>query len=57
MHKIAKGTWVRLRTTNGGETIARLAQDYRPTYSICIDVNGSTAIITAGRIRDVCIAQ
>ncbi len=54
---IPKGTMVRVRTTNGGEAICRLAAVYRPTYSITLDDKGYIFSIYAGRIASVAIAE
>jgi len=53
---IKKGTIVRIKTTNGGETIGRLLEDYRPTYDVvytCDTNRWSYAIIPTWRIKSV----
>ena len=54
------GTLVRLRTTNGGEIIARLGAPYRPTYHAVFDYvdegwrkTGEGFIVGPERIKSV----
>jgi hypothetical protein len=35
--RINKGTKVRIRTTNGGDAVVTLLEDYRPTYTVCVE--------------------
>jgi hypothetical protein len=49
---ISKGTLVRVRTTNGGDGIAELLENHRPTYDVVIDMRGPV-IIPASRIVSV----
>lgn len=53
--KIKKGTTVRLQTTNGGDTIVRLLEDYVPTY--CAVVQGTAGWFTVGADRIKSIRQ
>ena len=48
-----KGTTVQIKTSNGGEIIARLLEDYRPTYDAVIESGNSYAIILAYRITSI----
>ena len=50
---IAKGTVVRIRTSNGGEIVASLWQNYRPTYDAVIDLNGHAVVIPITRLTSV----
>jgi hypothetical protein len=36
---LTKGTVVLIRTTNGGEIVTRLSENYRPTYDVVCDAN------------------
>jgi hypothetical protein len=49
---ISKGTLVRVQTTNGGDVIAELLENHRPTYDVVIDLSGPV-IIPAFRITSV----
>ncbi len=40
---IAKGTMVRITTTNGGDITSRLLEAYRPTYDAVIELSGNRA--------------
>jgi hypothetical protein len=56
MQPIAKGTAVRVRTTNGGDSVGRLLQPYRPTYHAVVawsDRPDDYTVITAGRLRSI----
>jgi len=54
MTMIAKGTSVRLKTTNGGETVTRLLTNYGPTStSATFDFNGRATAIWWERIKSV----
>ena len=52
-----KGTLVRIRTTNGGDAVVKLLEDYRPTYSIAIEnycyAAGHQWVMPAGRIKSI----
>jgi hypothetical protein len=53
---IPAGTLVRLRTTNGGDTIGRLAAPYRETYGVTMaypGVPGACWYVEPGRIKSV----
>jgi hypothetical protein len=50
---IPKGTTVRVRTTNGGDTIRVLAHDYRETYDVILDWYGTVVVIPSFRITSV----
>jgi hypothetical protein len=50
---IAKGTQVLVKTTNGGEIVAKLALTYRPTYDAVLDHNGQTIVISAFRLNSI----
>ncbi|MBR0693638.1 hypothetical protein [Bradyrhizobium lablabi] len=50
---ISKGTKVRITTTNGGDSVAVLLSDYRPTYCAVLDFNGACVVINAGRIKSI----
>lgn len=51
---IAEGTTVRIRTTNGGETVVKLLEDYRPTYSVAVETDyGYRFLMLAERIRSI----
>lgn len=52
--RIAKGTTVRIRTTNGGDTIVKLLEEYRPTYSVAVEPDyGHQFLMLAQRIRSI----
>jgi hypothetical protein len=53
MVAIKKGTLVRVRTTNGGEVVASLLDNYRKTYDVVIDINGACVVICPTRIKSV----
>lgn len=48
-----KGTLVRVRTSNGGETVAALWFDYRRTYDASLNINGHCVVIPAFRLTTV----
>lgn len=50
---IPKGTTVRVRTSNGGEIVAPLWFNYRPTYDACISLNGACVVIPITRLTTV----
>lgn len=52
---ISKGTEVRVRTTNGGESYGTLERDYVPTYAVWFKPNrdGSPYVITAQRLKSI----
>jgi len=54
---IDKGTIVRIRTTNGGDNIVKLAEDYRPSYSVWVINEGYAAgmswFLQASRIKSI----
>lgn len=51
---IEKGTEVRVRTTNGGESYGTLERDYVPTYAVWFKPNvGAAYVITAGRLASI----
>ncbi|MCA6108136.1 hypothetical protein [Bradyrhizobium cenepequi] len=50
---IAKGAIVKIKTTNGGETTAKLLFDYRRTYDAVLSIGDEPAIIPAYRIKSV----
>lgn len=52
---IAKGTEVRVCTTNGGEAYGTLERDYVPTYAVWFKPNhgGNAYVITAQRLRSI----
>jgi hypothetical protein len=50
---IKKGTIVRIKTTNGGDIVARLDQNYRRTYDAVIESGNGYTIILADRITSV----
>ena len=54
----AKGTKVRVKTTNGGEAVGTLAETYVATYALVLDkIYGAyrvhTLVIDAMRIKNV----
>jgi hypothetical protein len=52
--KITKGAQVRLRTTNGGDTVVTLLEDYVPTYSATLATShGSWFSVEAWRIKSI----
>lgn len=54
MGVIAKGTRVRLRTTNGGDCVVVLAETYRPTFACTfLAPEGHWFVVLADRIRSV----
>jgi len=51
---IKKGTMVRIRTTNGGDSVCCLAEGYRPTYDAVIESRDPRfGRISAGRIASI----
>lgn len=50
---IPKGTMVRVRTSNGGEIVAPLWFNYRPTYDAYIERNGQCVMIPITRLTSV----
>lgn len=50
---IPKGTTVRVRTSNGGEIVAPLWENYRPTYDALINLNGHAVAIPITRLTSV----
>jgi hypothetical protein len=52
-YKYCKGTSVRVRTTNGGEMVAKLLENYRPTYDVVIEVINGYVIVPAWRIKSI----
>ena len=50
---ITKGIAVRIKTSNGGDTVAVLLENYRPTYDAVIVWGNSYAIIARERITSV----
>lgn len=50
---LAKGTKVLVRTTNGGELVAQLALNYRPTYDAVLELNGRTVVISPWRLKSI----
>lgn len=56
--RIAKDTLVRIRTTNGGDTLVKLVEDYRPNYTCVVVettdcVNNYTWRLLTERIRSI----
>lgn len=51
--KIQKGTQVRLRTTNGGDTVATLLEDYVPTYRALLQGSGGWFSVGPERIKSI----
>jgi hypothetical protein len=51
MERIAAGTLVIIRTTNGGEICARLLQDFVPGYDA--DIGGPLGPILGWRIKSI----
>lgn len=51
--KIMKGAQVRLQTTNGGDSIVTLLEDYVPTYSALMEGSGGWFRVSAGRIKSI----
>jgi hypothetical protein len=51
--EIPKGTTVNITTINGGDSVAVLLSDYRPTYCAVLDFNGACVVINAGRISSI----
>jgi hypothetical protein len=50
---LSKGTLVKIRTTNGGETVAVLVQNYRPTYDAVIEHFGHCVVISPWRLLSI----
>lgn len=54
---IAKGTIVRIRTTNGGDSIVKLGEDYRPSYHVWVINEGYAAgmgyMLSPSRIKSI----
>lgn len=51
---IAKGTLVKITTNNGGEIVATLSHNYRPSYDAFIDLpNGHWAQISILRLKSI----
>ena len=52
---IFKGATVMVRTSNGGEGIGRLLEDYRQTYDAVVDFygNGRWTIIPSFRLQSI----
>jgi hypothetical protein len=50
---LSKGTLVKVRTTNGGETIAHLLQNYRPTYDAVIEIYGQCVVISPWHLLSI----
>lgn len=56
--RIAKDTLVRLQTTNGGDTIVTLLEDYRPTYSaLFAPSSGGWFRVAAERIQSITVIE
>lgn len=53
MTTIKKGTQVRLQTTNGGDTIAILLEDYVPTYRALLQGAGGWFSVGPERIKSI----
>jgi hypothetical protein len=55
--RIAKNTVVCIRTTNGGTTVVKLAEEYRPSYSVRVQnemyAAGAAWLLEASRIRSI----
>lgn len=51
--KILKNTQVRLLTTNGGDTIATLEADYRPSFPAFLSHKGGYFTVEAARIKSL----
>jgi len=47
---ITKGIAVRIKTSNGGDTVSVLLENYRPTYDAVIAWGNNYAIIARERI-------
>lgn len=49
------GDLVRITTTNGGETVARLLHDYRPTYAVTLEpLHGrGWFVVLASRLKSI----
>ena len=55
---LIKGARVIVRTVNGGECIAVLAEDYRPSYGICLEKPvGFTFWVAAWRLQSIELAD
>ena len=50
---MSKGTTVLVKTTNGGEIIAKLALNYCNTYDVVLDHNGHTIVISPWRLKSI----
>jgi hypothetical protein len=51
---LKKGTLVRVRTTNGGDSIATLVEDYEPTYAATLrSTYDNTFIVEAARLKSL----
>lgn len=52
---ICKGTTVEIKTTNGGLVVARLLEDYRPTYPTVVSADYAPGyrVIMGDRIASV----
>lgn len=51
---IPKGTMVRVTTTNGGDSVATLAEDYRPTFTaFLINEYGMAFTIDPYRLKTI----
>lgn len=54
---ISRGTTVRVRTTNGGDTVAVLAENHYPTYDVVLADRDAWFIIPSFRVSSVEIAD
>jgi hypothetical protein len=50
---IRKNTMIRVLTTNGGEIVASLLEDYTPSFRVVLARGNSYLIISADRIKRV----